>query len=602
MSPVIDSLLDRMSGVGAVASDFWGVLGAEVFIRGIDLAIDRVRALTSALNDAAAIETQQIAAASDIATNLGISMEQSRAIVNDTAKQIAAVAAALPGETQGYNEIFNAISGTVADRIKDPEEFQRVAIDLTKRIGALAAIRGQSTADAGSQAMRLLAGTVGYGEARASFDFLQKNPMLQRAIEAQAAQLGTSVDQRKKMSADVRMEIFTKALEQASPDQLFDAFKGTAEDYIQTLRTRFFDPTIGIFGVMREVSSRGNRTVLDAAKGSLGAFSELLDSLAALDWAFDPLAGLIDLFDGLTRFMDGISGALAGIGGTGGFPALGSITGASIIAFGEGIRDTLITGIQRFGAVFNSINWGNVASVFSGIVVGLAKMAGSIPHYLTRVVEAVDWVAVGDALGQFAVYAFVNIGAWLWEYVPRFVTGLIRLALTLLGAAATLAFGGLRGVLRQAFTQIADDFLSVIKLVLSPFEAIRSGIESVARRLGDFFSNILSTFSNIGNGIRSFGANTIGRIPGLGGAFRDPAATDGSGNSTTVAPVPSPASPVTAQPVPMAATPNSQTRVNTFAPTVNVPVSGSADPGEIATAVMDRINSLYRQHTEAQLA
>lgn len=602
MSPLIDSILNKMTGVGDMAGNFWGALGAEVFVRGIDLAIARVNALTDALGEAASIETQQIASASDIATNLGISMEQSRSIVNDTAKEIARVAAALPGETQGYNEIFNAISGAVSDQIKYPEEFQRTSLELTKRIGALAAIRGQPTSDAGSQAMRLLAGTVGYGEARASFDFLQKNPMLQKAIERQAAALGTSVDQWKTMAADMRLEIFQKALSEAAPDQLFEAFSGTAEDYIQGLKTRFFDPSIGIFGMMREVSSRGNRTVLDAAKGSLGAFSALLDSLGELEWALDPLAGLIDFFDGVTRFLSGAQQWISSGSLPSGGIDLGAISGQAVLAASDAFWSFIQSAVNRVGEVFQSINWSGIGDILAELAIAFGIVLGRVPGELATIIDSIDWVAVGTAFGYTMMWLLTRAAEFIWEFAPRFVVGVVNLFVELVWAFGELVLGAITGTIGYIVTKTLEPIGEFFQPIADRFAGVRSFVENAINTVRSFFDGALSSVARLVERLRQFAVNTIGRIPGFGRVFDSAGPSTAPPDTSKAFELPNTTTPaINALPLATPATPGTNNS-STFAPQVNVPVQAGGDPAAIGEAVVSRLNAMYRQYTEGTLA
>lgn len=303
-TPTLNRFRSNVTGAGSAWTSFVGNLASGVVIRGLEAATDGVRGLTGAILDGALIQTQNLASASDIALNLGVPLKDAQGIVTDTQVQIANIAAALPGVTRDYQQVFNGVSGAIADQFRgDTETFQAVSIDITKRVGALSAIRGTDASMSASAITRLLAGTAGFGEI-SQVDILQKNPQLVKNIRARAAELGVEMGNWKNLAADTRLDIVSTALKIAAPDSFLESFTGTFESMLEGMKTAVFDPTVGTFGVLRVIAERGGRNVMDSARSALGQFLALSQEVGQLldrsGLSFDPMAGVIDFLDGVT--------------------------------------------------------------------------------------------------------------------------------------------------------------------------------------------------------------------------------------------------------------------------------------------------------------
>jgi hypothetical protein len=268
----------------------------DQFIMGVpSMALDGFRNMVDYLKtgfqEAAAIQTSMIAASSDLATNLKIPIDA-----------ISELAAALPGETAGYADIYRSISGTLSKQFSGAE-FKQQSEEFTKRIGLLAAIRGADAATAGNASNRFLAGTMGFGEAIVQ-DIFQRNPALYTALLDQLNTMKVDPEDWKKVQQSVRTKIFSAALAKAAPDALIAEFEGTFQGTIETIKTQVFDPIKGLFGLLRRIDNLGNRTALDAANGVLQALNSLKDSFVTIAQSLgvnlDPVYYLINVLDVIT--------------------------------------------------------------------------------------------------------------------------------------------------------------------------------------------------------------------------------------------------------------------------------------------------------------
>lgn len=286
---------ERLASVQAFKNGL-ASLGASAVQYGLQMVIQGFQALGSSIMSAANIQTQFIANSSDVATNLGVSLTTAKGVNTKLQENIAKIAADLPGETSDYNYIAEQISGTVASVTKgQPQAYQNLTEDITKRTGVLTAVRGISPAFAGRSMNTFIAGTSGFAESM-RHDIFQKNPQLRNAIIEEARKLNIDLDNWRELQTSTRLAVVQAALRVATPDSLINEFSGTVESIYQTWKTKLFDPRVGLLGMLRKVKSAGDRTVIDSVQGLFQAIDSLFSSF---DLKIDPLVPLIAFIDWL---------------------------------------------------------------------------------------------------------------------------------------------------------------------------------------------------------------------------------------------------------------------------------------------------------------
>lgn len=523
-------------------------LGVGTALASIQLATQGFQSLTGAIASAAKTQTQFIAASSDIGTNLGVPLSTAKKLNSELQEEVAKTAAALPGTTQDYNIVLQAISGTLASQFKgNPEAFKQVSLDVTKRTGTLAAIQGSNPAQAGSTMNRFISGTMSMGEASVN-DILQKNPQLIAAINKESAKLGVDVKKWKTLQTSTRLAIVQAALRTATPDSLIAEFDGTVESMWQTWQTKLFDPQIGLLGMLRKVKSKGSRTVLDSVQGLMQA----IDGLANLGGTgFDPLVPIINFIDWISDLANGLNGLSAGL------------SGMSTKTIGKAISGTLnglATGINTAMAKINYPGLGK--QLWKGLLATLDTLASVLAN--------LDWVALGKALLQGLYRAFEVLVGFLYEAIKD------------LGYAIKAGFN-------NAVSNATSDIGRVTGIVPStPKQAVQS--------LGTIGANVATSITPPGlpGILLNIGKTGYGLLKGK----PKPVADTTDNTSTTVKPVvPTPS------PLPLA-TPgaNKQASNRIFSPTINIPNGSNSSPTEIAQSVINALSSMYQSFESGQLA
>lgn len=434
-SPVLAGLRSQVADIDkSLQNGFMQGLGAGVAFKGLDLAIDKVNQLKTALWDAAKQQTQTIATSSDVATNLAVPIGEARKTVEGIQATLAKTAAELPGTTNDYNQAFLAIGGTLAGMFQgDVEGFKAASEEMTKRVGILGSIRGVSGGESGMAMNRLLSGTMGYGEAR-QLDLFQKNPQLQKLLEAESKQRGLDISRIQKWSQQDRYQVISKALTLAAPDSLINEFKGTTESIIQSWQTNLFDPMVGIFGVSRRIASEGNRTALDAFANLLTQIDILAKAMGGI--GFDPMEGLIQFFDwmalGTAKLtalkQQGASFSIENFGqmfsqyrewltsevpkaiNAGLKGLLKFLDSADWGEIGYFVIDTLLEGLKTFGKIIISLDWGAVINILISVLAGsIEALAGGIRAAFDNTLENIK--GVFTTIDQW-FKDNLNIAAW----------------------------------------------------------------------------------------------------------------------------------------------------------------------------------------------
>lgn len=303
----IDEVTNAARG-GIFGPAFWANFASQGAFAVLGQLQNALAGLTGKLMEAAKMQTQFIASASDLGSGLKIGMPESIKLQEQTQIEVSRIAAQLPGDNKNYLALFQGITPSISSINQgNPERFREQALDITKRAGVLSAIRNIDPGFSGIALNRFIAGNMGFNESMQA-DIFQKNSVFQQALRDILDNLGVSTKDWKKLTTQQRYAITQAALKVATPDSLVREFQGTAEEVIQRINTDLFDPLIGAFGFMRRVGEMGNRRVVDA-------FTQFLQNWEALGrqflektgLKFDPMAWLIKGLDKLADIASGFS-------------------------------------------------------------------------------------------------------------------------------------------------------------------------------------------------------------------------------------------------------------------------------------------------------
>lgn len=577
-------------GFGQLAgASFLGNIGASIASGLFDKSLQAIGKIKDALLEAASIETTTIAASSDVGKYLGMNIKGARSLMEDTSGKIAEVAAALPGVTKGYSEIFNAISGTIAEQSGgDKDKFQATSLDITKRAGVLGAIRNVDMSQAGNTLNRGIAGTMGLGELFLN-DMFQKNPELMKAMRTGIKAIGKTEKDWKNLTTETRLGIVQNALKFATPDTLIKEFEGTTEAILQGMQTNLFDPIKGAFGMLRRVKSLGNRNALDGFNGFLKSWSRVTEAFGQILKAngvnTDPIVMIVKVFDFLTD------------------------VGNSIALFLQGSKNV------NPGSILKDLtNW--LAGLTpKGIASGFNEIRSNLMARFNDGIASVDWVQVGAFLASavfkgIGVLASIATDPGFWYETARFLGSAILASVGILVGAIDQLVKSWVSEMTARVNEIIDFTRNLFSAIVEKIKSFTSGLVGPTPQATT--ANVAGVGAKAAIGTVSTIMNPVGALPAmakLGAGLlpkEGPLGTVGNVVNKILDPFgKAPEAPkaingpISAVPIAPKSTSNSVS--NTFNPQVNVQAQTNADPNAIATATMSMIGQQYKQFNQGAL-
>lgn len=556
-------------------ASFLGNIGASIASGLFDKSLAAVGKIKDALLEAASIETTTIAASSDVGKYLGMDIKGARSLMEDTSGKIAEVAAALPGVTKGYSEIFNSISGTIAEQSGgDKDKFQSTSLDITKRAGVLGAIRNVDMSQAGSTLNRGIAGTMGLGELFLN-DLFQKNPELMKAMRTGIKAIGKTEKDWKNLTTETRLGIVQNALKFATPDTLIKEFEGTTEAILQGMQTNLFDPIKGAFGMLRRVKSLGNRNALDGFNGFLKSWSRVSEAFGKILKAnginTDPVVMIVKVFDFLTDI------------------------GNTVALFLQGNKGVKVGGILK-----DLTTWFSTLSP-KGIASGFNEVRRNLMARFNDAIASVDWGQVGAFLAVvtgkgIAALGYIITDPGFWYEISRFLGSAALASVTLLIGAFDQTVKGLVSIVTTEINLIIDAVKSLFGMVLDKIRSFANGLVGPTPQATA--TNVAGATGNGALGLVNAIANPIGALPGIAKAAtgvlpkEGPLGAVGNVINNVLSPL---------SPVPTTPKASSGNVSNVFSPQVNTTAQTNADPNAIAAATMGMIGQQYKQFNQGKL-
>lgn len=376
----MSGLLSMFQNPGSM--DFFTVAGA-----GFDF-------LKGKLDAAATIQTTMLNTSAAIANELGLTLAQSSDLAEKSISSLSASAAILPGETADYAAIYRQLASQIAkNNPNDTEGFNTQATKMSEKLGVLSATSGMDATEVGRQSARFLSGTVSIGEFRNLQ--LGENPLVMNALYDEMTKLGKSVDEWSVISLKERVSIFEKVLEKAVPKELTNSFEGTVESIFAGWDTLLFDPTTGMLGVLRRVESQGGRNLLEAFQGILQTFDRIRESVTNLmksaGLVVDPMDLLISAFDWVNVQLNNLQDVIEGNMGT------DSII-QTLQGMGNGVADWVLKGVDF---VLEFLD--NLSKNISGDDIGkiISQLYWTFEELTDSILTKIDWQKVGQIWADF---------------------------------------------------------------------------------------------------------------------------------------------------------------------------------------------------------
>jgi hypothetical protein len=314
LTPTLETYEGKIETLEQATTSWQNSFIRDIPLNGLDYLKTATDYIRDGIWDAAQLQTSMIASSSDLAQNMKIPIKDAMDMMFQSQITISKLAAALPGETSGYASVYRSLAGTLSKQFRG-DDFKAAAEEMTKRVGLLASIRGSDPTQAGQATNRVLAGTMGIGEAMTN-DIFQQNPALVQALFENIQKMNLDPGDWKTISQEARTKILQLSLAKAAPDVLIKEFEGTFQGTVEGLKTKIFDPITGILGMLRTVDGTGGQTLLSAATGLLDKVMGFKDAVVKLALSFgvnlDPFYYLIKLADWSKGMVNGLTAVMNG--------------------------------------------------------------------------------------------------------------------------------------------------------------------------------------------------------------------------------------------------------------------------------------------------
>ncbi|MDF0554911.1 hypothetical protein [Kamptonema sp. UHCC 0994] len=301
---------------GAITSGvFRGGLALKAFDAGLGAIQNSVASLTNSIAAATDTQIKTIAATSALSSLGNITYDRAQTAVEDLNQQLAKSAAILPGVTDDYKQLAQGISSSLVEAFKNPEGtlniegWKGATKELSENFGALTATTTKDAANTSLAINKALGGATTAGLRQIAF-FEQNKAVLDEIDRALKSQNAESLND---VSVETRVKILTAASQKLITDDFKKAAGESVDGLMQNFNTALFDPSAGIFGVMRDLQPdmKGVQSVFSAYNetlsliiGSDGVLFGIGKILNQLGFQIDPMKVI---YGGLLKFNSGIS-------------------------------------------------------------------------------------------------------------------------------------------------------------------------------------------------------------------------------------------------------------------------------------------------------
>lgn len=388
-------IIAGLQGNVAGAAKGFNVLGAlgTAALGGIVVATGAAIAgavgLTRAFSEANEISLSALKSANNLSAELGsISLTKAEEYVESLNKKLTMAAAVLPGTTKEYIALSNVISNDVARAFQNPDGtlnvkgWEKATTDITSLLKFVGDGADQQKVLLASQ--KLLAGNATLNELR-QYDFLGSNVAFMRGLEKAESDLGK---EWKQFTQEERVKTLEGLKGVLLSDEMIDRLSKTVGGLSEFFKTKFFDPSVGLFGIMRELDSNGGSVYKSLTEtvglfiGKSGIITTMLDSLTALN--IDPMVTLKFQIDRFNTFLSRLTNYL------------------DIFRDSEGLLnvDRLKADVKDRLGDFTS----GILNQINGLVTGFAGNSTGLLNRMISGANSLDWGAVGSKVGEILAF------------------------------------------------------------------------------------------------------------------------------------------------------------------------------------------------------
>lgn len=555
VSPKLKNLQGNLKNTGVVSQGL-GVVAKGAFVgiaAGVAAATAGVVGLGLAFNQASGIAQNALNAANNLSVELGdaLSLNQAQDLIKTVNKELALSAAALPGTTQEYVSIFNRIQNDIARAFKNPdgtlnvEGWQKSATEISTLFGVIFS----DVADRGkveNAVQKLMTGNATLRELM-QYDFIASNVALVNGLADAEKRLGKEM---KQWSDQERVEVLESLKDTLLSPEYLKELESSASAVLAGFQSAVFDPTTGIFGIMRELEGGGS--VFESLSETVRL---LFGSSGLVSTMVNDLFGVVDPMESLNKFVLRLNTFVSKLS-----VFYNSFNLDALTSLPRDINMSIRGFIQRFG-YFISNTFSRVVSlinrsipsldkIFATLLTETSKLGTTILNTFRRVfndsvaqLRTLDFQSIATSIGTFLanaidtgirmIFNFVRQINWgevrglFVDLIKAFGAGLkafvmtirqipeikqlesdVRAGLTTIVVGVKTFFEPVMQFLRDAGVIIAAGFNLIYPLIQPFIGAFKIGIVAVGAVIVGTFNLIKNNWEPISNGIL-FGLNLL---------------------------------------------------------------------------------------------
>jgi hypothetical protein len=386
--------------------------------------------LTRAFNQAVDISMAAVKAANNLTVEIdNLSLKDAQVYISWLNKELANLAASLPGTTQGYINLANVIQNDVARGMKNPqgalnvEGWKQATSDITSMFMVMGEGLDEGLIIKGVQ--KLVSGAASLKELKVLALF-EQNPAILKELEKAEKAIGKSW---KEFTQTERIQTLQNLKEVFLSQDMIDALTNEMGGIIAGFKSKVFDPTTGLFGIMRELNSGGTvyETLSKSVKiviGSDGIITKLARIFSSLTGITDPMESLQSSLEGLNNWLTWVDDLLNSLVAYDMENGVGLNWSQLIGHFMVGFRDW-------FNQTLN-FDWQSAKSMNPGALLG--KVIAELFNKLTSFLLTLDFASLGSTVGGFSAQVVNGILSGVLSLINNINWGdAVRLTAVIIG-------------------------------------------------------------------------------------------------------------------------------------------------------------------------
>lgn len=462
-----------------------------------DKAMEIVPKLTSGLREAITLQTRYISSSGAMAAVAKISFQDATKFTEDLRIALGDIAATLPGTTQDYLSFANGINAIMVKgyNVQTPkglETYKKDLIDISKRYELMGMSEGVQTEDSAYAIKQFL--TQGYSlDSLKPLSFAQRVPHFLDEAKAELKLMGKSEKEFTKFTTEQRASILKKLGNRIVSNEMISALQGTADSVLEAWKDSLFNQDRGVFGFMRKIKLRGDRSAIDyftellTRLNSLGIEAHKLASRMGI--SFDPMIAIVDVITWLSNFVSTMEGAI--------------VTAKS--------PGTVLTNVIHELGVY-------LTGMFKGVNDWIANVdiwswVSDLTSNLFKLFTSIDWTYLGEFLGIVLGKLVVGLGAlavqlldprkWaaiLWviaELIAGFLIGLYKAFKDPLRKVFVLLVKAVNWLVEAQLDMVVKPIKSFSTWLIGLWDSAKSGFVTVGRVITGFIDSVKSVFARV---------------------------------------------------------------------------------------------------------